>query len=173
MELLDDGTLEEQKNDPMGLLDADTGCLSYRGAMEVGLQYSDQYRLHHIDYIGILLDVPAYAGTMREEPDRADEILKGFTQFLRESMTPGWAVARIGLCCFLCFCQKSSAGDAEEKTDTAAGMLQQLWRKQGLKTIPVMTRSIAFGSEVSGLDELRTTSLSVGMHWMLCRKASW
>ena len=154
MELLDDGTLEEQKNDPMGLLDADTGCLSYRGAMEVGLQYSDQYRLHHIDYIGILLDVPAYAGTMREEPDRADEILKGFTQFLRESMTPGWAVARIGLCCFLCFCQKSSAGDAEEKTDAAAGMLQQLWRKQGLKTIPVMTRSIAFGSEVSGLDEL-------------------
>ena len=154
MELLDDGTLEEQKNDRMGLLDADTGCLSYRGAMEVGLQYSDQYRLHHIDYIGILLDVPAYAGTMREEPDRADEILKGFTQFLRESMTPGWAVARIGLCCFLCFCQKSSAGDAEEKTDAAAGMLQQLWRKQGLKTIPVMTRSIAFGSEVSGLDEL-------------------
>ena len=153
MELLGSAP-EEQAEDPLGLLDADTGCLSYRGALEAGLKYGDQYRLHHTDYVGILLDVPVYAGTVQDEPDKAAVILRSFTQALRESMTPGWAIARIGLCCFLCFCQRSSAGDAEEKIDAAAGMLRQLWRKQGLKTIPVMTRSIVFGSEVSGLDDL-------------------
>ena len=154
MEFFHSGAPEEQETDRLGLLDADTGCLSYRGALGAGLQYGDQYRLHHIDYAGILLDVPVYAGTMREDPDKAQEILRGFAQFLRETMSPGWIIARIGLCCFLCFCQRSSAGDAEEKMDAAAEMLRQLWRKQGLKTTPDMARAVAFRSEVSGLDDL-------------------
>ncbi|WP_194608894.1 EAL domain-containing protein [Clostridium vitabionis] len=138
----------------LGLTDHETGFLSFRGAIEAGLLYADQYRVNHVDYVGLLIDVPAYAEVLQDSKENAKEILMKISSALRSSLAYGWAAARIGLCCFLCFCRRENAGKIGEKIAAVAGILPLLWRQLGLQTIPVLTHAIAYGSEVMSLDEM-------------------
>ena len=145
------GSDEESR---LGLVDQETGFLSFRGAIEAGLLLADQYRSQKTDYVGLLLDVPAFAEVVRDSAERAREMLAEVASSLRESMTAGWAVARIGLCCFLCFCRRDNAGNVEEKLAKVAGVLPPLWRRLRTRATPVLTHAVAYGSEVMSLDEL-------------------
>ena len=136
------------------LVDRETGLLSFRGAMEAGLLYADQYRLRKLDYVGLLVDVPAFADVMRDSSDSADVILTELSASIKRTLTPGWAVARIGLSCFLCFSQRENAGKIEEWLAQVGGILPQLWKRLDLQTVPALTHSFAYGSEVMSLDEM-------------------
>lgn len=145
---------DRKKEVRLGFVDRDTELLSFRGAIEAGLIYADQYRLKKIDYTGLLIDVAAYAEAMRESTEKAKVILTEISATLKKLMNPEWAIARIGLCCFLCFCRRDHAGDVEEKIDRVSGMLPTLWRKLGIQADPVLAHAIVYGSEVTSLDEM-------------------
>jgi len=138
----------------LGLVDPETKLLSFRGAIEAGLLYADHYRLRKQDYAGLLIDVPAFAEVIQDSAENAGVILAKISTALREALTPGWAIARIGLCCFLCFCQKENTGDLEEKLNAVAGTLPLLWKQIGSQTNPLLTHATAYGSEVMSLDEM-------------------
>ena len=138
----------------LGLSDPETDLLSYRGAIEAGMLYADHYRLKKQDYVGLLIDVPAFAEVMADSADNAKVILAKISAALRNVLMPGWAIARIGLCCFLCFCQRESMGQVEAKLETVAGMLPLLWKQQWIQGVPVLTHAVAYGSEVLSLDEM-------------------
>ena len=138
----------------LGLIDPDTGLLSFRGAIEAGLLFSDQYRSSKIDYVGVLIDVPAYAQVMQESSENAREILRQFSDTVKRTFTLGWSIARVGLCCFLCFSQRKKADNIEEQLSSISGVLPVLWRQLGIHTNPVMMHAVAYGSEVLSLDEM-------------------
>lgn len=138
----------------LGLVDSETGLLSFRGAIEAGLLFADHYRLHKLDYVGLLVDVPAFAEVMQSSAENAKVILDRISTALRESFTPGWTISRIGLCCFLCFCRKESAKSIEKKLAAVSEILPELWRRFGIQTNPVLTHALAYGSEVISLDEM-------------------
>jgi diguanylate cyclase (GGDEF)-like protein len=149
-----EGSHSEDGASRLGLVDRETGLLSFRGAIEAGLLFSDHYRLKKQDYVGLLIDVPAFADVMQKNAEHAKVILSKLSTTLRESLTPGWAIARIGLCCFLCFCQKRNMGNLEEKLDEVAGTLPLLWKQMSLQTNPLLTQATAYGSEVMNFDEM-------------------
>lgn len=138
----------------LGLVDRETGFLSFRGAIEAGLLYADQHRLRKVDYVGLLMDVPAFSEAMQESAENAKVILTELSASLHNALTPGWAVARIGLCCFLCFCQRDNAGNIEERMAKITEILPQLWKRLGIRTVPALAHAVAYGSEVRSLDEL-------------------
>ena len=138
----------------LGLVDHETGFLSFRGAIEAGLLYADQYRGGKLDYVGLLIDVSSFAEVVRDSAENARVILAELSDALRRSLAPGWAIARIGLCCFLCFCRRENAGKIEEKLAAVSGTLPVLWRRLGIQTIPVLTHAVVYGSEVMSLDEM-------------------
>lgn len=138
----------------LGLIDPDTGLLSFRGAIEAGLLFSDQYRSNKIDYVGVLIDVPAYAEVMQESGENARTILMKFSEAVKNTFTLGWSIARIGLCCFLCFCQRENADRIEEQLSAVSGVLPVLWRQLGIHTNSAMMHAVAYGSEVLSLDEM-------------------
>ena len=144
----------DEEESRLGLIDPDTGLLSFRGAIEAGMIYADQYRLQRVDYVGLLFDIPAFTEVLREDPGKAEIILKEITRTLRETLASGWAAARIGLCCFLCFCRRDNAGDIEGKIEPVAEVIPQLWRRMGIQKNPVLTDAVCYGSEVKSLDEL-------------------
>ena len=94
-----------EEENRLGLVDPETGLLSFRGAIEAGLLYADHFRLKNLDYTGLLIDVPAFAEVMRNSAENGKVILTRISEALRKVLTPGWTIARIGLCCFLCFCR--------------------------------------------------------------------
>ena len=138
----------------LGLVDHETGLLSFRGAVEAGLLYADHYRLNRMDYVGLLMDVPSFAEVIRYSKENAKVILDEFSAALRESFAPGWAISRIGLCCFLCFCRRDCADNIGEKIAAVSGILPPLWRRFGIQTIPELTYAAAYGSEVRSLDDM-------------------
>ncbi len=138
----------------LGLDDPETGLLSFRGALEAGLICADQYRLKQTDYIGVLIDVPAYADLRRENPAEADLILGEISDSLRSMFASGWAIARVGLCCFLCFHLRMNAGDFEEKLEAFSSRLPMIWQKRNLQTVPSAARAVVYGSEVRSFDEM-------------------
>lgn len=138
----------------LGLADKETGFLSFRGSIEAGLLYADQYRLKKLDYVGLLIDVPAFAEVKRTSAGSAKAMLSEISASLRKALSPGWAIARIGLCCFLCFCRRDSAVKIEEKIAAVSSTLPLLWRKLGIQTMPVLTHAVVYGSEVMSLDEM-------------------
>ena len=103
----------EDEESRLGLLDQETGFLSFRGAIEAGLLFADRYRLKREDYIGLLMDVPAFSAVMRDRSEDAETILMKLSEMLRSTFTSVWAIARIGLCSFLCFSQRSSLDKAQ------------------------------------------------------------
>ena len=143
-----------EEENRLGLVDPETGLLSFRGAIEAGLLYADHFRLKNLDYTGLLIDVPAFAEVMRNSAENGKVILTRISEALRKVLTPGWTIARIGLCCFLCFCQRKSMGNVEEKLKTVAEMLPLLWKQQGIQGVPVLTHAAVYGSEVLSLDEM-------------------
>lgn len=145
---------DKDEESRLGLVDHETGFLSFRGAIEPGLILADQYRLKGLDYVGLLIDVPAFAEVMQKSADDAQVILAKISSLLRKSLAPGWAVARIGLCCFLCFCQRRHVGKIEERLQTVSEALPSLWRRTGIQTMPVLMHAVAYGSEVMSLDEM-------------------
>ena len=145
---------DEDVESHLGLVDHETGFLSFRGAIEAGLLYADRYRSRKLDFVGLLIDVPAFTEVMQDSADNAKTVLKELSDALRKSLTPGWAVARIGLCRFLCFCKRESAGKIDEKLAGVSGVLPPLWRRLGIRTAPVLTHAVAYGSEVMSLDEM-------------------
>ena len=149
-------TSSDKKNDELhlGLVDKETDVLSFRGAIEAGLLYADRYRIEKLDYVGLLIDVPMYAELMRDNSENAKVILEKLTETLREELTPGWAIARIGICCFLCFSQREKAEQIEEKLTTISGIFPSLCRKLGIQINLLMTHAIVYGSEVMSLDEM-------------------
>lgn len=144
----------EDEESRLGLVDQETGFLSFRGAIEAGLLYVDRYRIEKQDYVGLLIDVPAFAEVMRGSAENGKEILAEVSTSLRGSLTPGWAIARIGICCFLCFCQRKIAGNLEKKLAAVSETLTLLWKRLGIQTIPVLMHAVGFGSEVMSLDEM-------------------
>ena len=138
----------------LGLVDHETGFLSFRGAIEAGLLFADHYRLHKLDYVGLIIDVPAFAEVMQSSVEYAKVILDHISAALRKSFTPGWTVSRIGLCCFLCFCRRESVKKLEEKLATVSDVLPELWKRFSIQTNPVLTHALAYGSEVLSLDEM-------------------
>ena len=151
-----DGDRQEigDEENRLGLTDYETGFLSFRGAIEAGFLFADHYRLRKQDYVGLLIEVPAFAEVMRDSAESAKEILTRISTVLRESFTPGWAISRIGLCCFLCFCRRERAGKIEEKLTAVSGVLPLLWRQLGIQSTPVLTHAAAYGSEVMSFDEM-------------------
>lgn len=144
----------EDEESRLGLLDQETGFLSFRGAIEAGLLFADRYRLKREDYIGLLMDVPAFSEVMRDRNEDAETILMKLSETLRSTFTPGWAIARIGLCSFLCFSQRGSLNKAEEKVAAVSGILPQLWGQLSIQANPVLAHAVAYGSEVRSLDEM-------------------
>ncbi|MDD6789513.1 MAG: EAL domain-containing protein, partial [Lachnospira sp.] len=144
----------EEQERRLGLTDPQTGLLTYRGAIEAGLTYADQYRLKGTDYVGILMDVPAFAEVEREDPLGASAIMKEITHALRATFTPGWAIARVGLCCFLCFCLREKKTDIATKIEAISDSLPALWKQTGNYAAPALTSVSAFGSEADSLDDL-------------------
>lgn len=51
---------QQQQEERIGLIDAETKLLGYSGILMDALQYADEYRLHGEDYTALLLDVPEY-----------------------------------------------------------------------------------------------------------------
>ncbi|SFO24812.1 diguanylate cyclase (GGDEF) domain-containing protein [Eubacterium pyruvativorans] len=146
-----------EKNDEalrLGLIDRETGLMSFRGAIEAGLLFADQYRLERLDYVGLLIDVPDFSEVMQDNAENGKAALENISVSLRKTLSPGWSVARIGLCCFLCFCRKDRAGKIEEKLAEVSGSLSLLWRKLGIRTLPALTHAVVYGTEVMSLDEM-------------------
>lgn len=138
----------------LGLVDQDTGFLSFRGAIEAGLIFADHYRLFKQDYMGLLIDIPSFTEVVQDSHENVRETLMKITETIRSEFTPGWTIARIGLCRFLCFSQRESAEKVEEKLEAVSGILPPLWRKLGMQTNPLLTYATAYGSEVMSLDEM-------------------
>lgn len=148
------GRKDNDEESRLGLVDQETGFLSFRGAIEAGLLFADDYRLYKHDYVGFLIDVPAFADVMQDSRDNAREILRKISDSIRTTFTSGWTIARIGLCCFLCFTQRESAENVEEKLAAVSGTLPLLWRQLGIQANPLLTHATAYGSEVMSLDEM-------------------
>ena len=138
----------------LGLDDPATGLLSFRGAIEAGLFYADQFRLKKSDYIAVLIDIPAYSDVARKYPGRETGILREISDSLRKMLSSGWAVGRIGLCSFLCFRSRKNAGDFEEELESLSDRLPLFWQNQNIQTVPVLARAVAYGSEAESLDDL-------------------
>lgn len=94
---------ERRKQDlSLGLIDEETGLLSYSGMLMDGLQYADEYRLHVDDYTALLLDVPEYdAIGMKYGKVFRQHLLQEIVALVRQAIPTACSLARIGNCCFL------------------------------------------------------------------------
>lgn len=94
---------ERRKQDlSLGLIDEETGLLSYSGMLMDGLQYADEYRLHGDDYTALLLDVPEYdAIGMKYGKGFRQHLLQKIVALLQQHLPAACSIARIGSCCFL------------------------------------------------------------------------
>ena len=149
----DDG-FERKEADRLGLTDPETGLQSFRGAIESGLLYFNQYRLKKTDYVGLLIDVAAFSSVQTEFQGSAGTVLKEIVQALREVLVPGWTIARIGTGRFLCFSRREREMDIAGLTSKLALKFREIWIKQGIHTDPQMTAASVFGSETKSLDDL-------------------
>ena len=94
---------ERRKQDlSLGLIDEETGLLSYSGMLMDGLQYADEFRLHGDDYTALLLDVPEYdAIGMKYGKGFRQHLLQKIVALLQQHLPAACSIARIGSCCFL------------------------------------------------------------------------
>ena len=148
------GSGDDDEESRLGLVDAETGFLSFRGAIEAGLAYADQYRLRKLDYVGLLIDVPAFAELAHTNEATAKGVLGEISSSLRRALGPGWAIARIGLCCFLCFSRRGRGYGIEPSLSSVSAALPRLWSRAGLQAAPELMHAVAYGSEVMTLDEM-------------------
>lgn len=94
---------ERRKQDlSLGLIDEETGLLSYSGMLMDGLQYADEYRLHGDDYTATLVDVPEFdAIGMKYGKGFRQHLLQKIVALLQQHLPAACSIARIGSCCFL------------------------------------------------------------------------
>ena len=90
---------ERRKQDlSLGLIDEETGLLSYSGMLMDGLQYADEFRLHGDDYTATLVDVPEFdAIGMKYGKGFRQHLLQKIVALLQQHLP----AACIGSCCFL------------------------------------------------------------------------
>jgi diguanylate cyclase (GGDEF)-like protein len=147
----EDSKGEEER---LGLTDPDTGLLSFRGAIEAGLLYADQYRLQKVDYVGLLIKISAFSDIQRESPRLAVTLLAETVQTLHRVLTPGWTISRTGICSFLCFCHRGENTNIAGKVEILTESLKQLWKKFSLPGNPQMIAASVFGSETRSFDDM-------------------
>ena len=94
---------ERRKQDlSLGLIDEETGLLSYSGMLMDGLQYADEFRLHGDDYTATLVDVPEFdAIGMKYGKGFRQHLLQKIVALLQQHLPAACSIARIGSCCFL------------------------------------------------------------------------
>ncbi len=94
---------EHRKRDlSLGLIDEETGLLSYSGMLMDGLQYADEFRLHGDDYTATLVDVPEFdAIGMKYGKGFRQHLLQKIVALLQQHLPAACSIARIGSCCFL------------------------------------------------------------------------
>lgn len=94
---------ERRKQDlSLGLIDEETGLLSYSGMLMDGLQYADEFRLHGDDYTATLVNVPEFdAIGMKYGKGFRQHLLQKIVALLQQHLPAACSIARIGSCCFL------------------------------------------------------------------------
>ena len=147
---------ERRKQDlSLGLIDEETGLLSYSGMLMDGLQYADEYRLHGDDYTALLLDIPEY-DTIGMKYGKAfrQHLLQEIVALVRQAIPTACSLARIGNCCFLILAKAAQDVRLQQAILNLTQKIHAIEKVDGNGCTLFLHHAQAHGSEVRSIDSL-------------------
>ena len=147
---------EHRKRDlSLGLIDEETGLLSYSGMLMDGLQYADEFRLHGDDYTALLLDVPEYdAIGMKYGKAFRQHLLQEIVALVRQANPTACSLARIGNCCFLVLAKAAQDVRLQQAILNLTQKIHAIEKVDGNDCTLFLHHAQAHGSEVRSIDSL-------------------
>ena len=147
---------EHRKRDlSLGLIDEETGLLSYSGMLMDGLQYADEFRLHGDDYTALLLDVPEYdAIGMKYGKVFRQHLLQEIVALVRQAIPTACSLARIGNCCFLVLAKAAQDVRLQQAILNLTQKIHAIKKVDGNDCTLFLHHAQAHGSEVRSIDSL-------------------
>ena len=147
---------ERRKQDlSLGLIDEETGLLSYSGMLMDGLQYADEYRLHGDDYTALLLDIPEYDTIgMKYGKVFRQHLLQEIVALVRQAIPTACSLARIGNCCFLILAKAAQDVRLQQAILNLTQKIHTIEKVDGNDCTLFLHHAQAHGSEVHSIDSL-------------------
>lgn len=139
----------------LGLIDEETGLLSYSGMLMDGLQYADEFRLHGDDYTALLLDVPEYdAIGMKYGKAFRQHLLQEIVALVRQAIPTACSLARIGNCRFLVLAKAAQEVRLQQAILNLTQKIHAIEKVDGNDCTLFLHHAQAHGSEVRSIDSL-------------------
>lgn len=147
---------ERRKQDlSLGLIDEETGLLSYSGMLMDGLQYADEFRLHGDDYTALLLDMPEYdAIGMKYGKAFRQHLLKEIVTLIQQEIPTACSIARVGSCCFLILAKVAQDVHLQKAVLELSRKIYTIEAVDGNACTLRLHYAQAYGSEVRSIDSL-------------------
>lgn len=157
MGIVEDLETEEKEKSPFhfGLRDPETGYLSYRGALEAGMQYMKACRLHGEDCTAMLLSVPEYTRIYRTlGKEAAKDVLRQVTACFAKLPLYETALAHLGVCRFLLFTKETDKQKIDENLRQLSEDIHGITQAGGFACTLYLQYGVARGSEAQRLEVL-------------------
>lgn len=146
---------QQQQEERIGLIDAETKLLGYSGILMDALQYADEYRLHGEDYTALLLDVPEYdAIGLQYGASFRHHLLQRVLAILHTNLPQSCSLARIGSCCFLVLYKKQQDDAMQQALLRITQAIHATKKLDGHACTILLHYATAHGSEVRSIDSL-------------------
>ena len=146
---------QQQQEERIGLIDAETKLLGYSGILMDALQYADEYRLHGEDYTALLLDVPEYdAIGLQYGASFRHHLLQRVLAILHTNLPQSCSLARIGSCCFLVLYKKQQDDAMQQALLRITQAIHATRKLDGHACTILLHYATAHGSEVRSIDSL-------------------
>ncbi len=137
------------------LVDPQTGLLNYEGAMIAGVQFSDNFRAHGEDYVGVLMEVAEYEFLKSSYGEVVgNKLLKKITEIILDESGCTGAVGRIGSCCFVLFRKYQDTEEVYRRLKEIADKVRAIKEIEGYSCTMYLQYSVVWSREVRSIDEM-------------------
>lgn len=144
-----------QPEDVLGLTDSLTGLLSFRGMVQTGLSYYDNYRNHGEDFSAVLFQIVSYARLYRTMGGQAAKILlKKVADSLIAKLPSGGVLSYIKDGCFVFLIRGASVKQVQKEAEALIHVFHKTKVIGGYPVTLYVDYATARGSEARDIDGL-------------------
>nr|WP_207640426.1 EAL domain-containing protein [[Eubacterium] cellulosolvens] len=141
--------IQGRRYDSLYLRDPITGFMNFRGALDAGTKFEENFKMNGENYIGILIDVSEYNRFLTSYgAEAANELVCFVGEKIRKYADTGAAISRHSECRFQIFEKGSDTAAVRERLHRLADEIHAVREVAGYSCTLYMNYSIAVGSEV-------------------------
>ena len=142
-------SIQRRRYDSLYLRDPVTGFMNFRGALDAGTRFEENYRKNGENYIGILIDISEYNRFLSSYGEKAaNELVRFVGEKIWQYSDTGAAISRHSECRFQIFEKGSDTAAVRERLQRLADEIHSVHEVGGYTCTLYMNYSIAVGSEV-------------------------